>query len=74
MRLGRFDEAGPWFEKAKAAPRYEPRHFPFMNLARLYARGGQLARAIVELEGALRHCPNEPTCLQMIDQLRSMLN
>ena len=32
MEQGRVDEAIPWFEKAKTAPRYEPRHFPYLNL------------------------------------------
>jgi Tfp pilus assembly protein PilF len=74
MKLGRWDEALPWFEKAKMAPRYEPRHFPYMNLARLYARRRELARAIDELVGALRLCPGEPTCKTMLVELRGMLN
>jgi Tfp pilus assembly protein PilF len=32
---GELDEAVQWLEKAKRAPRYEPRHFPYMNLGRL---------------------------------------
>ncbi|MEQ9323166.1 MAG: tetratricopeptide repeat protein [Polyangiaceae bacterium] len=74
MKLGRLDEAPPWFEKAKAADRYEPRHFPYMNLARLFASQGQIARAIDELEGALDHAPGEPSCRTMLSQLRRMLN
>src|SRR5208282_5322262 len=27
---GELDEAVPWLEKAKTAPRYDPRHYPFM--------------------------------------------
>jgi Tfp pilus assembly protein PilF len=26
----------PWLEQAKRAPRYEPRHFPYLNLGRIY--------------------------------------
>ena len=74
MRLGRFDDAPVWFEKAKKAPRYEPRHFPYMNLARLYAHKRMLARAIDELEQALQICPNEPSCQSMLEQLRGLLN
>lgn len=37
---GQLDEAIEWLEKAKAAPRYEPRHFPYMNLGRIYALKG----------------------------------
>ena len=36
IELGRWDEAIPWFEKAIEAPRYDPRHFPHFNLARVY--------------------------------------
>jgi Tfp pilus assembly protein PilF len=68
------DEAVEWFEKAKSAPRYEPRHYPFMNLGRLYAAKGMVLRAIQEFEGALAIEPGEASCLQMIDQLRGALN
>ncbi len=30
----------------KTAPRYEPRHFPYMNLGRIDARKGMVLRAI----------------------------
>lgn len=74
MKLGDLEEAEEWLEKAKTAERYEPRHFPYMNLARLYAHKGQLARAISELDGALEHCPDEPTCVVMRRELSGMLN
>jgi Tfp pilus assembly protein PilF len=74
IRLARFDEAHEWLEKAKTAPRYGPRHFPFMNLARLYARRGMLARAIDEIEGAIRLAPGEPTCIALRNELRGRLN
>jgi len=74
MKLGRLDEAPTWFEEAKRASRYEPRHFPYMNLARLYASQGQLARAIDELEGALELAPGEPTCQMMLARLSRLLN
>jgi Tfp pilus assembly protein PilF len=68
------DEAVGWFEKAKRAPRYEPRHFPFMNLGRVYAAKGMVRRAIEEFEGALRIEPDNPVCRQALAQLRGMLN
>ncbi len=74
MKLGEFDEAVTWLEQAKTAARYQPRHFPFMNLARLFAKQGQLARAIEELDGALEHCPHEPTCVALRRELSGMLN
>src|SRR5881628_3869383 len=36
IELGRYEEAIPWLERAKRARRYEPRHFPYANLARVY--------------------------------------
>jgi tetratricopeptide (TPR) repeat protein len=74
MRLGRLDEAVPWLEKAKRADRYEPRHFPFLNLARLYAHQGQLSRAIEELHGALDLHPGDMEALIMLRELTRQLN
>ena len=71
---GQLDEAIGWLEKAKQAPRYEPRHFPFMNLGRIYAAKGMVKRAIDEFEGALEHAPGEPSCVSALEQLRAMLN
>ncbi len=71
---GELDEAIPWLEKAKLAPRYDPRHFPFMNLGRLYAAKGMVMRAIEEFEGALEKLPGEPNCEAALAQLRAMLN
>src|SRR5262245_44393379 len=41
MKQGRLEEAIDWLEKAKVAPRYEPRHYPYLNLARLYMALGR---------------------------------
>jgi len=71
---GLYDDAIPWLEKAKLAPRYEPRHFPFMNLGRVYAAKGMVMRAIEEFEGALALAPGEPNCESALAQLRAMLN
>ena len=38
IHLGRLEEAIPWLEKAKTARRYEPRHFPYLNLYRAYSK------------------------------------
>jgi Tfp pilus assembly protein PilF len=71
---GQLDEAVEWFEKAKQAPRYEPRHFPFMNLGRVYTAKGMVLRAIKEFEGALRIEPDDPVSRRALAQLRGMLN
>lgn len=74
MEQGRLDEAIPWFESAKKATRYEPRHFPYLNLGRLHAARGQLAEAIAEVEGALTENPGDPVALRMLGQLRQKIN
>ena len=58
MQRQRLDEAVPWLERAKLASNYEPRHYPYMNLARIYESRDQIKRAIEELEGAMEHVPS----------------
>jgi tetratricopeptide (TPR) repeat protein len=53
IELGRYEEAIPWLKKAMAAKRYEPRHYPHTNLARVYAKQWKVHEAIRELEHAL---------------------
>jgi tetratricopeptide (TPR) repeat protein len=53
FKQGKLDDAIPWLERAIAAKRYEPRHFPHCNLGRIYWAKGQLNRAIEEFEQAL---------------------
>ena len=74
VKKGKLDEAIEWFEKAKADPRYEPRHFPYMNLGRIYAQKGMVLRAIQEFEAALEIYAGEPNCLSALRQLRGALN
>ena len=53
IELGRVEEAIPWLERAKRARRYEPRQYPFFNLARIYVKQDRLMEAVRELRGAL---------------------
>ena len=62
-----------WFERAKRARRYEPRHFPFMNLGRLYSTLGMPEKALAEFEGALAHAPANADIRSAIESLRSEL-
>src|SRR5580658_8132753 len=71
---GELDEAVPWLEKAKTAPRYDPRHYPFMNLGKIYAAKGMVKRAIDEFESALALAPGDPNCESALAQLRAILN
>jgi len=74
MAQGKLEEAVAWLERAKTAERYEPRHFPYMNLGRIYAVRGLIGRAISEFEGALALQPGEPFCLAALRELRKSLN
>ncbi len=74
MEQGALDEAIEWFQKAKRAPRYEPRHFPYLNLGRLHAARGEIAEAILEFEGALEHNPNDHVAIRFLEALRLRIN
>lgn len=73
MQQQKLDEAIPWLEKAKTAKRYEPRHFPHLNLGRVYAAKGMINKALEEFRGALRWDPDNPMVLKAIDELESKL-
>jgi len=74
MQQGRLDEAIPWLEKAKQARRYEPRQFPFMNLAQIYLRQGKWWEALREYEGAVRMAPDDAGARKALHELRGRLN
>jgi Tfp pilus assembly protein PilF len=69
----KLDDAIPWLEKAKEAKRYEPRHFPYLNLGRIFAAKEMINRALEEFRGALKFDPNDPMALQAIEELESKL-
>jgi tetratricopeptide (TPR) repeat protein len=60
-------------EKAKQAKRYEPRHFPYLNLGRVYLAKGMIQKALQEFRGALERNPNDPELTQLIDELETKL-
>jgi len=77
IELGRHDEAVAWLEQAKAATRYEPRHFPYYNLARVYVKQNRLREAIAELRQAVSIEPRYAVARREIERLQrhlSMLN
>lgn len=73
VALGRPEEAIAWFEKAIQAPRYEPRHFPHINLGRIFASKGLLLRAIREFEAALALRPRDRACQAALKALYEAL-
>jgi Tfp pilus assembly protein PilF len=52
MKQGKLEEAIVWLEKAKLASRYEPRHYPYLNLGRIYLATGRFEEARRELAQA----------------------
>ncbi len=73
MQQQKLDEAIPWLEKAKKAERYEPRHFPFLNLGQIFATKGMINRALEEFRGALEFNAEDPQALRAIEELESKL-
>lgn len=69
MQLGLLDEAIPWLESAKQAKRYEPRHFPYLNLGHVYRAKGDQGRALEEYVRALELDPDNPVALKAIASL-----
>jgi len=73
IRLGRLDEAIPWLEKAKIVKRYEPRHFPCINLGRIYVSQGLLEKAAQEFRLALELSPGNSEILRVLQEIEHQL-
>jgi Tfp pilus assembly protein PilF len=74
IELGREEEAIAWLERAKKAPRYEPRHFPYFNLARVHIRRNRVREAIAELREAIAIEPGYTLARKELHRLLGMLN
>ena len=59
IEMGQLDAAIPWLNKAIAAKRYEPRHFPHLNLGVIWVRMGMWGPAFAAFEEALRLAPEQ---------------
>src|ERR1700740_1604014 len=73
MQQQKPDDAIPWLEKAKLAKRYEPRHFPYLNLGRVYLAKGMIQKALEEFRGALERNPGDSDVAELIEQLETKL-
>ncbi len=71
---GRAREAIPWLEQATDAPRYEPRHFPWANLGRVYEGLGDTDRALEHYVKAAELEPTYRIALEAIDRLTGPAN
>jgi tetratricopeptide (TPR) repeat protein len=72
--LGRHVEAVPWLRKAIGAARYEPRHYPHVNLARVYVKLGHYDAAIAQLRVALAIAPQYRPARAEMHRLLGFLN
>lgn len=72
--LGKYDEAIPWLEQAIVAKRYEPRHFPYFNLGRVYLAKGMITRARDLFQKSLDIEPRYTLARQAIERVRRMVN
>ncbi len=73
MQQQRPDDAIPWLERAKAAKRYQPRHFPYINLGRIYLTKGMIQKALDEFGGALQINPDDADLTQLVEELKTKL-
>src|SRR5262249_1942590 len=74
IALGRDEEAIDWLERAKTARRYDPRHYPYFNLARIYVKRHRIREAIRERGGAVRTEPRYTPARRELPRLLGMLN
>ncbi len=73
MQQEKLDEAIPWLEKAKKAERYESRHFPYLNLGRIYVAKGMIKKALEEFHAVLAINPGDAMASNAIEELESKL-
>jgi Tfp pilus assembly protein PilF len=72
--LDRYDEAIPWLEQAMKATRYEPRHYPYFNLGRVYLAKGMINRARELFQKSLDIEPRYALARQALESVRRMVN
>jgi tetratricopeptide (TPR) repeat protein len=74
INLGQYDEAIYWLEKAIEAPDYEPRHFPYYNLARVYEKKGDWFTALNYYSEALKVNPDYELAKTALIRLTALMN
>ena len=73
MQQQRLDDAIPWLERAKSARRYQPRHFPYINLGRIYLTKGMIQKALDEFDSALKINPEDSDLAQLVEEIKGKL-
>jgi Tfp pilus assembly protein PilF len=74
IEMRSYDEAIPWLERATEAKRYDPRHFPYFNLGRIYLAKEMYSRARENFENALRLEPRYQLARDALENLRRKVN
>lgn len=73
MELDREEDAMAWFRMAKRADRYENPQFPYLNLARVHIRRGELGAALMELQVAELLAPQDERVHRQITRVGTLL-
>jgi Tfp pilus assembly protein PilF len=71
--LGQTDLAISYFERAKKCDRYSSRHFPYMNLGRIYWDRGEHWKAFKEYRQAQKICPDEQSIGAALEKLGQLI-
>ncbi|MBK9295196.1 MAG: tetratricopeptide repeat protein [Oligoflexia bacterium] len=74
IQKGKFEEAIPWLQKAKESLNYETKHFPYINMGRIYTTLGQYDDAIEQFKGALSISPGHKEIQKVLEELESINN
>jgi Tfp pilus assembly protein PilF len=74
IELGRIEEAIPWLERAKHAVRYEPRHYPHINLGHIHVMRNDIPAAARELREAVAIEPGHAAARRELHHLLGLLN
>lgn len=74
IQKGQLEEALPWLEKAKGAENYETKHFPFINMGRIYTALGHYDEAIEQFKHALTISPGHKEIQKVLEELESINN
>jgi len=74
IERGALDDAIPWLERAKHAPRYAAPEYPRFNLGRVYVAKDMLAAALREFQEAVTVRPGYEPALRAIAAIRVRLN
>ena len=71
--MGKGDEAIGWFKKAIASKVYTPRHFPHINLGKLYLSRKDYQQALHHFEEALHLDPSDGEIRDIIYAIRGTM-